>query len=123
MMWIVVEHDDPLRLQFVDDALHALPVQAHRARQPRYRLCRRRQRNGPEHLPARAGQPETGDKAVAGRVDQGPVDAEYLEDQLSQRVEIPFGVRSGLVFMSIYDHLTVFVNLDGETTMISGLLR
>jgi hypothetical protein len=54
VMRVLLENDDPFRDEFVDDALHALPMQPHRAGKPCHGLRRRRQRRGAEHLPARA---------------------------------------------------------------------
>ena len=87
VMRIIGERHDPFGFQLVDDALHALPVQTHGAREPRHRLGRRRQRNRAEHLPSRAGQPDVGDEPVAGG-NQGAVDAKYFEDQPGQTFRI-----------------------------------
>jgi hypothetical protein len=71
--------------EIVHDPLHALPIEAHAAREPGDGRRPLRQRDRTQHLPPRAGQAEGGDEPVAGN-EQAPVEPEYLEDQFGHRL-------------------------------------
>ena len=81
MVWVWPKRDEPLLYEFIDDALHTLPVQPHVSREPRHRLGGWRERNGTEHLPARTGETKAGNQFVA-RCEEAAVEAEDLKEQV-----------------------------------------
>ena len=83
VMRVGLQLEQALIPHFVDDALNTLTVESHVARQPRHGLRPLGQRNGAQHLPARAGELETGDQPVAGQ-QQPAVEPEYRKDQPGQ---------------------------------------
>ena len=80
---IGLQFEQALIAHFVDDALNTLAIESHVARQPRHGLRPLGQRNGPQHLPARAGEFVAGDQPVAGH-EQPAVEPEYGKDQAGQ---------------------------------------
>ena len=82
-MRVGAEYDQPFLGQGIDGPLHRLPRQSHGIGNADNGSRSRLQRDGAQHLPARAGQADPGDQRVAGR-DDAAIEAENFQDQIGK---------------------------------------